>query len=150
MVKEWWCHLFWPVTLTFLKRFICLVEVHNNTVNYTHTIKIIILVKFSSSTRCYYWFVITQYCSRWITARCDENLTSMIILISKFAWSSLFLWKFRFIHFCFIFIHLVWWWSYFINLWLIWHTCELFRDTLLAKDKMVSTFCGMNWADHVI
>ena len=32
------------VSIMFLKRFICLVEVHNHTVNYTQTIKIFILV----------------------------------------------------------------------------------------------------------
>ena len=37
--------------LLFLKRFICLVEVNNNTVNYTQTIKMFMLVKFSSPTR---------------------------------------------------------------------------------------------------
>ena len=37
--------------LIFLKRFICLVEVNNNTVNYTQTIKMFMLVKFSSPTR---------------------------------------------------------------------------------------------------
>ena len=34
-----------------LKRFICLVEVNNNTVNYTQTVKMFMLVKFSSPTR---------------------------------------------------------------------------------------------------
>ena len=44
---------------------------HNNTVNYTQTIKMFMLVKFSSLTRWLLqdWFVVTQYCSRWITAR---------------------------------------------------------------------------------
>ena len=63
---------------------------NNNTVNYTQTIKMFMLVKFSSPTRWLLqdWFVVTQYCSRWITARQwrshlvgDENLTSMSILI---------------------------------------------------------------------
>ena len=43
-----WCQL---EKILFLKRFICLVEVNNNTVNYTQTIKMFMFVKFSSPTR---------------------------------------------------------------------------------------------------
>ena len=45
--------------------------IHNHTVNYTQAIKIFILVIFSSPTRWLLqaWFVMTQYCIRWITAR---------------------------------------------------------------------------------
>ena len=54
----------------FLKRFICLVEVHYHKVNLNSDNQIL-HVKFSSPTRWLLqdWFVMTQYCSRWITAR---------------------------------------------------------------------------------
>ena len=51
--------------LIFLKRFICLVEVHNNPVNYTQTIKMFKLVKYEHSNclsviNCIIIYIITK------------------------------------------------------------------------------------------
>ena len=64
------CVFHMKVIINILERFICLVEVHNNTVNYTQTIKIFILVKFFitnqlASLRLVYYDTVLQqmdYC----------------------------------------------------------------------------------------